>query len=100
MIIQFVIKTIIGLTDWKLDPQQAVGMANFGAANTPKTNVDSAHPVLGTDEGKKVVEALTGLGHQLNLAPQVSGLSAIVKQGSVFAGGADPRREGIVLGGG
>lgn len=100
VIIQFVIKTIIGLTDWKLDPQQAVGMANFGAANTPKTNVDSAHPVLGTDEGKKVVEALTGLGHQLNLAPQVSGLSAIVKQGSVFAGGADPRREGIVLGGG
>lgn len=100
VIIQFVIKTIIGLTDWKLNPQQAVGLANFGAANSPKTNVDSAHPVLSTDEGRKVVEDLRALGHQLNLAPQVSGLSAIVKQGEVYAGGADPRREGVVLGGG
>ncbi len=100
VIIQFVIKTIIGLTDWKLDPQQAVGMVNFGAANSPKTNVDSAHPTLGTDEGRKVVEELKTLGHQVNLAPQVSGLSAIVKQGDgVYAGGADPRREGVVLGG-
>lgn len=99
VIIQFVIKTIVGLTDWKLNPQQAVGMANFGAANSPKTNVDSAHPVLSTDEGRKVVEDLRALGHQLNLAPQVSGLSAIVKQGDVYAGGVDPRREGVVLGG-
>ncbi|NMD57180.1 MULTISPECIES: gamma-glutamyltransferase [Tsukamurella] len=100
VIIQFVIKTIIGLTDWKLNPQQAVGMTNFGAANSAKTNVDSAHPVLSTEEGKKVVEQLRALGHTLNLAPQVSGLSAIVKQGDVYAGGADPRREGVVLGGG
>ncbi|WP_238220739.1 gamma-glutamyltransferase family protein [Tsukamurella pulmonis] len=99
VIIQYVIKTIIGLTDWKLNPQQAVGLANFGAANSPKTNVDSAHPVLSTDEGRKVVEELQRLGHTLNLAPQVSGLSAIVKQGDVYAGGADPRREGVVLGG-
>ncbi|GAA1087957.1 gamma-glutamyltransferase [Tsukamurella spumae] len=99
VIIQFVIKTIIGLTDWQLNPQQAVGMVNFGAANSPKTNVDSAHPVLATEEGKKVVEQLRALGHQLNLAPQVSGLSAIVKQGDVYAGGVDPRREGVVLGG-
>lgn len=99
VIIQYVIKTIIGLTDWKLNPQQAVGVANFGAANTAKTNVDSAHPTLNTDEGRKVVEQLQALGHQLNLAPQVSGLSAIVKQGDVYAGGVDPRREGVVLGG-
>ncbi|TWS18262.1 gamma-glutamyltransferase family protein [Tsukamurella asaccharolytica] len=99
VIIQYVIKTIIGLTDWKLNPQQAVGLANFGAANSPKTNVDSAHPTLNTDEGRKVVEQLRTLGHTLDLAPQVSGLSAIVKQGDVYAGGADPRREGVVLGG-
>lgn len=100
VIIQYVIKTIIGLTDWKLNPQQAVSMANFGAANSPKTNLGTEHPAVSGPEGAKVEEELRKLGHQLNLVPQVSGLSAIVKQDGVYAGGVDPRREGIVLGGG
>ncbi|WP_461168009.1 gamma-glutamyltransferase [Tsukamurella serpentis] len=100
VIIQYVIKTVIGLTDWGLNPQQSVGMANFGAANSPKTNIDSGHPAVGGPEGQKVIEQLRALGHQVNAAPQVSGLSAIIAQRDVLAGGADPRREGIVLGGG
>ncbi|WP_019204348.1 gamma-glutamyltransferase family protein [Tsukamurella sp. 1534] len=100
VIIQYVIKTMIGLTDWGLDPQQAVSMANFGAANSAKTNLGTEHPAVSGPEGAKVAEQLRGLGHTMNLSPQISGLSAIVKQDGVYAGGADPRREGIVLGGG
>ncbi|MDP0399393.1 gamma-glutamyltransferase [Tsukamurella strandjordii] len=100
VIIQYVIKSIIGITDWKLNPQQAVSMANFGAANSPKTNLGTEHPAVSGPAGAKVADELRGLGHQLNMVPQVSGLSAIVKQDGVYAGGVDPRREGIVLGGG
>ena len=35
VIIQFVMKTLVGLLDWGMDPQQAVSMVDFGAANTP-----------------------------------------------------------------
>jgi hypothetical protein len=37
VIIQFVVKSVVGIIDWGMDPQQAVGMVDFGAANTPKT---------------------------------------------------------------
>ena len=44
VIIQFVVKTLVGMLDWELDPQQAVSMVDFGAANTPRTNVGGEHP--------------------------------------------------------
>ena len=44
VIIQFVVKTVVGMLDWGLDPQQAVSMVDFGAANSPKTNVGGEHP--------------------------------------------------------
>jgi gamma-glutamyltranspeptidase/glutathione hydrolase len=34
-IIPYVAKTIIALLDWRLDPQQAVDLANFGSRNGP-----------------------------------------------------------------
>ena len=50
VIIQFVVKTIVGMLDWDLDPQQAVSMVDFGAANSPKTNVGGEHPVIDTSD--------------------------------------------------
>lgn len=101
VIIQFVTKTIVGMLDWGLDPQQAVSMVDFGAANTPKTNVGGEHPVIDTTDGgarDPLVRGLRELGHQVDLADQSSGLSAIVRDSGGLIGGADPRREGLVMG--
>ena len=105
VIIQFVVKTVVGMLDWGLDPQQAVSMVDFGAANTPKTNVGGEHPVIDTSgppglagDHDPLVVGLRKLGHQVDLADQTSGLSAIIRDGSSLVGGADPRREGLVMG--
>jgi gamma-glutamyltranspeptidase / glutathione hydrolase len=101
VIIQFVVKTVVGILDWGLDPQQAVSMVDFGAANTPKTNVGGEHPVIDTSDNgdhDPLVVGLRKLGHQVDLADQSSGLSAIVRDGAGLIGGADPRREGLVMG--
>jgi gamma-glutamyltranspeptidase/glutathione hydrolase len=106
VIIQFVAKTLVGMLDWGLNPQQAVSMVDFGAANSPKTNVGGEHPVIDTSgppglagDHDPLVQGLRALGHQVDLADQSSGLSAIVRNGSGgWLGGADPRREGLVMG--
>ena len=101
VIIQFVVKTLVSMLDWGLDPQQAVSSVDFGAANTPKTNVGGEHPAIDiADNGDhdRLVVGLRKLGHQVDLADQSSGLSAIVRDGNGLIGGADPRREGLVMG--
>nr|CRL74399.1 gamma-glutamyltransferase [Mycolicibacterium komanii] len=101
VIIQFVAKTVVGLLDWGLDPQQAVSMVDFGAVNTPKTNVGGEHPIIDvSDNGDHdpLVRGLRELGHQVDLADQSSGLSAITRDSAGLIGGADPRREGLVMG--
>lgn len=101
VIIQFVVKTVVGIVDWGMDPQQAVGMVDFGAANSPKTNVGGEHPNIDTadnGEADPLVQGLRKLGHQVDLADQSSGLSAIVRGNPGWTGGADPRREGLVMG--
>jgi gamma-glutamyltranspeptidase / glutathione hydrolase len=101
VIIQFVVKTVVGMLDWGLDPQQAVSMVDFGAANTPKTNVGGEHPVIDTSDNgdhDPLVVGLRELGHQVDLADQSSGLSAIARDDPDWIGGADPRREGLVMG--
>ena len=102
VIIQFVVKTIVGMVDWGMDPQQAVGMVDFGAANSPKTNVGGEHPNIDTSgphgDHDPLVQGLRALGHQVDLADQSSGLSAIVRGSPGWTGGADPRREGLVMG--
>ncbi|MGV0804948.1 gamma-glutamyltransferase family protein [Mycolicibacterium setense] len=101
VIIQYVVKTLVGIMDWNLDPQQAVSMIDFGAANTPVTNIGGEHPLVDTvanGDRDQLVEGLRALGHQVSLADQSSGLSALVRTSSGWIGGADPRREGQVLG--
>ncbi|MFE3024708.1 gamma-glutamyltransferase family protein [Nocardia tengchongensis] len=102
VIIQFVVKTLVAMLDWGLNPQQAVSMIDFGAANTPVTNVGGEHPAVNaTDNGDHdpLVQQLRQSGDQVSVAAQSSGLSALVCDGDGWIGGADPRREGAVLGG-
>jgi gamma-glutamyltranspeptidase/glutathione hydrolase len=101
VIIQFVVKTLVGMIDWGLDPQQAVSAVDFGAANSPKTNVGGEHPAIDTSDNgdhDPLVVGLRKLGHQVDLADQSSGLSAIMRDNAGWVGGADPRREGLVMG--
>ncbi|MFF2082589.1 gamma-glutamyltransferase family protein [Nocardia sp. NPDC058176] len=102
VIIQFVVKTLIGALDWGLDPQQAVSGVSFGAANTPVTGVGGEHPAIdAADNGDNdpLVQQLRTMGHEVSVAPQASGLSALRRDDKDgWIGGADPRREGAVLG--
>ncbi|KAA0023544.1 gamma-glutamyltransferase [Antrihabitans cavernicola] len=101
VIIQFVVKTLVGMLDWGLDPQQAVSAVDFGAANSPATGVGGEHPgidVANDGAGDPLVQQLRALGHQVSVAPQSSGLSALKRDGDGWIGGADPRREGAVMG--
>jgi gamma-glutamyltranspeptidase/glutathione hydrolase len=107
VIIQFVVKTLVGMLDWGLDPQQAVSAVDFGAANSPKTNVGGEHPNIDISgppgqagDHDPLVNGLRQLGHQVDIADQSSGLSAIKHDGNAWVGGADPRREGLVMGDG
>ncbi|ALC05384.1 gamma-glutamyltranspeptidase [Corynebacterium deserti GIMN1.010] len=98
LIIQFVVKTLVNIIDWGMDPQQAVSAPNFGAMNQPQTGLGKEHPLISANEDELVAE-LESKGHELNVTDQSSGLSALVKEGDTIVGGADPRREGVVLGG-
>lgn len=108
-IIQYVTKTLVGVLDWKMDAQQAVSMIDFGGNNSSvmvggeHPNVDISVPTGGVaGDNDPLVSGLRKLGHPVSVTAQSSGLSAIVAQltsgSTYYVGGADPRREGIVLG--
>jgi gamma-glutamyltranspeptidase/glutathione hydrolase len=106
-IIQFVTKTVVGVLDWGMDAQQATSMINFGASNSATTGVGGEHPnVNATSNGASdsLVTGLRALNHTVSVAAQSSGTGTVVrsldsKGKSILTGGADPRREGLVLGG-
>jgi gamma-glutamyltranspeptidase/glutathione hydrolase len=63
--------------------------------------VGGEHPDIDTSDNgdhDPLVQGLRKLGHQVDLADQSSGLSAIVRDAGGWLGGADPRREGVVMG--
>ena len=105
-IIQYVTKTLVGVIDWGLDAQQATSMVDFGASNTVTTNVGSEHPNVDATNGganDALIVGLRALGHTVGTAPQSSGIATIVRRSNpqgfyYYEGGADPRREGVVLG--
>jgi gamma-glutamyltranspeptidase/glutathione hydrolase len=106
-IIQYVVKTLVGVLDWGLNAQQATSMVDFGATNSATTQVGGEHPNVNASApagglaggNDTLVTGLRALGHAVSVNAQSSGISTIVKtSANVLEGGADPRREGIVLG--
>jgi gamma-glutamyltranspeptidase/glutathione hydrolase len=95
-IIGYVGKTLVGVLDWHLDIQQAISLPNFGSRNGP-TELEKGR------FGAGVVDALKARGHDIREIDMASGLQGIVRvrlpDGRLgWAGGADPRREGVALG--
>ena len=90
-IIGYVAQAIIAHLDWGMDIQAAVSMPHavnrFGAYDLEK----------GTFL-EDMVEPLETLGYKVNVRNLNSGLHAISIGEDNLSGGADPRREGIVLG--
>jgi gamma-glutamyltranspeptidase/glutathione hydrolase len=91
LIINYVAKTLVGLLDWKLDPQVAVDLPNIGSRNGP-TELEA-----GT-EAEAWKAALETRGHEVRLIEQNSGIQAIVATPAGLVGGADSRREGVAVG--
>ncbi|MDP3320929.1 MAG: gamma-glutamyltransferase [Bosea sp. (in: a-proteobacteria)] len=90
-IIGYVARALVALLDWKLDPQAAVDLGNFGSRNGP-TELEKCTEA----EGWKA--ALEAKGHEVRLLEMTSGIQAIVKTPEGFVGGADGRREGVAIG--
>ena len=91
LIIHYTAKTLLGTLAWGLNAQQAISLPNFGTLNGPTLLEAQRFPAA-------TVEALKARGHEVREMPMTSGLQAIERTPGGWFGGADPRREGIVLG--
>lgn len=95
LIIHYTAKTLYGVLNWGLTPQQAVDLPNFGAIDGPTLLERGRFPA-------STLQALRARGHEVRELEMTSGLQAItvgnVHGQRMLLGGADPRREGIVMG--
>ena len=95
LIIHFVAKTLYGVLNWGLTPQTAINLPNFASLNGPTVLEDKRFP-------DTTIDALKARGHEVREANMTSGLQAISRSPNqakpAWLGGADPRREGIVMG--
>jgi gamma-glutamyltranspeptidase/glutathione hydrolase len=91
-IIAYTAKTLIGVLDWGLTPQQAVDLPNL-VARGDTVRVESARALPG------MIDALRALGYDVQeSAGETSGLHAVLRRpDGTFEAGVDPRREGVAL---
>ena len=107
-IIAYTAKTIVGIIDWGLSPQDAIELPNviarngslrMEAQNLRDADTEELNRGAGAKEfgmAEDTVAALEALGHDVRRSGgEISGLHIIYRQddGSLI-GGADPRREG------
>jgi gamma-glutamyltranspeptidase / glutathione hydrolase len=107
-IIQYVVKTTVGIIDWNMDIQQAINLSNFGAQTSATTSLEKGSLAVAAEA------ELKARGHTVSILDINSGVHGIVfsrgrSDGSLglltrnpdagtWAGGADPRREGVARG--
>jgi len=90
-IIGYVAQTIIAHLDWGMDVQEAINMPH--AVN--RFGTYDLEEGTGAESLKAELEAI---GYKVKLRGLTSGIHAIILDEGKLYGGADPRREGIVLG--
>lgn len=96
LIIHDTAKTLYGTLNWGMNVQEAINLPNFGSLNGPTLLEKNRFPIT-------THEALKARGHEVKELEMTSGLQAIGQHSGSgttarFFGGADPRREGVVLG--
>jgi gamma-glutamyltranspeptidase/glutathione hydrolase len=90
-IIGYVLKTIVGVVDWKLGVQAAIDLPNFTAKGGP-IQIEQGTALEG------IAEPLKAMGHEVEVRQMTSGLQGIEATPRGLVGGADRRREGVALG--
>ena len=90
-IINYVAQTLVGVLDWNMDIQKAIGAPHMGSRNGP-TELEQGTKL------EPLAPELERMGHAVRIRPETSGLHGIVRIPSGWTGGADPRREGLALG--
>jgi gamma-glutamyltranspeptidase/glutathione hydrolase len=91
LIIHYTAKLLTGTLHWGMNAQQAINLPNFGSLNGP-TLLEAKR------FDSTTIEALKARGHEVREMDMTSGLQAIERTPKGWFGGADPRREGVVLG--
>jgi gamma-glutamyltranspeptidase/glutathione hydrolase len=95
LIIHYTAKTLYGVLNWGLTPQKAIDLPNFGSLNGPSLLEENRFPAA-------TVQALRERGAEVREMNMTSGLQAITRGQAhgktLWLGGADPRREGVVMG--
>ncbi|HJV28738.1 MAG TPA: gamma-glutamyltransferase family protein [Aromatoleum sp.] len=91
LIIHFTAKTLYAMLNWNMNAQTAINLPNFGAIGAPTLLEEKRFP-------RATVDWLTAHNHEVRETEMTSGLQAIGRTPSGFFGGADPRREGVVMG--
>lgn len=92
LIIHYTAKTLLGMLDWGLSAQQAIDMPNFA-------NNNGASLLEAQRFAPATVQALEARGHTVRQIDMTSGLQAVGRvNGQGIQAGADPRREGVVMG--
>lgn len=90
-IIHYTAKAVVGMFDWNLNAQEAINLPNFANYNGPSVLERDRFPV-------EIINALEEMGHEITERDMTSGIQAIQRIKNGFYGGADPRREGVVMG--
>ena len=89
-IIAYTAKTVVGIVDWDLSPQEAIELPNVIARNgtirLEENRLDEA-----------IILELEARGHEIRRSRgEISGLHIIRRNADgSYTGGADPRREGV-----
>lgn len=90
-IIHYTAKTLYATLNWGLNAQQAINLPNFGSNNGAMQLEQNLFPA-------QTIDHLQQTGQEVKVTDMTSGLQAIERTPTGWFGGADPRREGIVLG--
>tara|TARA_R100001143_G_scaffold63581_1_gene72409 strand:- start:15484 stop:17298 length:1815 start_codon:yes stop_codon:yes gene_type:complete len=90
-IIHYTAKAIYGMYGWGLDAQKAIDLPNFVNYNGPSVLELDAFP-------NHIIQSLESMGHEITIRSLTSGIQAIQITDQGLYGGADPRREGNVMG--
>lgn len=90
-IIHYTAKAIVGMYDWGLNAQEAINVPNFSNFNGPSVLEENRY-------SEEIIRLLIAMGHEITERAQTSGLQAIQVTETGYFGGADPRREGVVMG--
>ena len=90
-IINYVAKTLLGVLEWDLNIQEAINLPNRGSRNS-FTELEK------NTDLHVLASGLRAMGHEVREIDFPSGVQGVALGPDGLQGGADPRREGSVLG--